>query len=31
LPSILGDDTIYFSDASNHASLIHGMKNSKAE
>ena len=28
LPQVLGPDTVYFSDSSNHASLIHGMKNS---
>lgn len=31
LPNILGNDTVYFSDASNHASLINGMRHSKAE
>lgn len=31
LPNILGKDTVYFSDASNHASLINGMRHSKAE
>lgn len=31
LPSIIGKDMVYFSDASNHASLIHGMRNSRAE
>jgi 5-aminolevulinate synthase len=31
LPKILGQDLVYFSDASNHASMIHGMKNSRAE
>lgn len=30
LPSIIGKDTIYFSDSANHASLIHGMRNSRA-
>jgi 5-aminolevulinate synthase len=31
LPNILGKDTVYFSDASNHASMINGMKHSRAE
>lgn len=31
LPNILGNDTVYFSDSSNHASLINGMRHSKAE
>lgn len=29
LPQILGPDTIYFSDAGNHASLIHGIRNGR--
>ena len=31
LPQILGPDTIYFSDAKNHASLIHGMRNGRCD
>ena len=30
-PSILGKDMIYFTDSMNHASLINGMRHSKAE
>lgn len=31
LPLILGEDTIYFSDSKNHASLIHGIRNGRCD
>ena len=31
LPQILGSDMIFFSDAKNHASLIHGIKNGRCD
>lgn len=31
LPTILGPDTIYFSDSKNHASLIHGIRNGRCD
>lgn len=31
LPQILGEDTIYFSDSKNHASLIHGIRNGRCD
>lgn len=29
LPQILGKNMVYFSDAKNHASLIHGIRNAR--
>lgn len=31
LPQILGPDMVYFSDAKNHASLIHGIRNGRCD
>jgi 5-aminolevulinate synthase len=31
LPTILGPDMVYFSDAKNHASLIHGIRNGRCD